>query len=215
MDNKTVKNRTEIVILITLLMMVAEIFYGITSHSMGLLADGIHMGTHALAFIVTLVICIIIQKHQDKSTKLNALGGYTSSILLGLTSLGLIWESISRFFNPLSISFNEAIFVAAIGLIVNILCIFIMGGEEIHFNKCCLECEEHKHKDKNLNFMAAYMHIVADAFTSVLAIIALFCGKFLGLVFLDPFIGILGGIIIGKWAFNLMSSSSKILIDLE
>ena len=215
MDNKTIKRRTEVVIIITLIMMFAEIFYGVASNSMGLLADGIHMGTHVLAFGITLLVCIIAQNHEDKSEKLNALGGYTSAILLGITSLGLIWESVSRFFNPLSISFREAIFVAIIGLLVNLLCIAIMGGEEIHFRECCFGCDKHDHKKENLNFLAAYMHIVADALTSVLAIIALLCGKFLGLVFLDPVIGILGGLIIGKWAYDLMNSSGKILLDFK
>ena len=118
MDNKILQKRTLSVIIVTVLMMIAEIYYGITSHSMALTADGFHMGTHVLAFGITLIVCIIAVKFQDKTEKLNALGGYTSAILLGFTSLGIIWESVERLFNPLSIGFNDAILVAIIGLLV-------------------------------------------------------------------------------------------------
>ena len=194
--------------------MIAEIYYGIISHSMALTADGFHMGTHALALGITFLVCIFAIKYQDKTEKFNALGGYTSAILLGFTSLAIIWESIERFFHPLNISFSEAILVAIIGLIVNLLCVLIMGGKHHHHehNHC------HKHHEKsedNLNYKAAYLHILADALTSIFAICALILGKYLGWVILDPIIGILGGIIIAKWAIGLLISSSKILLDFK
>lgn len=229
MDNKILRKRTVLVIIITLLMMVAEIYYGITTHSMALTADGFHMGTHVVAFVITLIVCIVAIKYEDKTEKLNALGGYTSAILLGFTSLGIIWESIERFIHPLYISFSDAILVAIIGLLINLVCILIMGGDSHlhnhnheHTCECCNHLqththteEEHEHNHENLNFKAAYLHIISDAMTSVLAIGALLLGKFFGLTLLDPIIGVVGGLIIAKWAIELLCSSFKILLDFE
>ena len=219
MDNKILRKRTITVIIVTVLMMIAEIYYGIINHSMALTADGFHMGTHVLAFGITLIVCLLAIKFRDKTEKLNALGGYTSAILLGFTSLGIIWESVERCFNPLSIGFNDAILVAIIGLVVNLLCILIMGGENPlhnheHSHCSCSHCEkEHDEHEENLNYKAAYLHILADAMTSVLAIGALLSGKYFGLSFLDPVIGIVGGLVIAKWSFDLLKNSSKILLD--
>lgn len=210
MDNVLLKKRTMAVIVITIITMIAEIYFGIVSHSMALTADGFHMGTHALALAITFVVCVFAIKYKDKAEKLNALGGYTSAILLGFTSLAIIYESIERFFKPLRISFTDAILVAVIGLIVNLICVLVMGGKHHHHHGC-----NHEHKDENLNYKAAYLHILADAFTSILAIAALLLGKYFGLVFLDPCIGILGGVIIAKWAIDLIKSSSLILLDFK
>lgn len=223
MDNKLLKNKTLVVIVITILTMIAEIYFGIITHSMALTADGFHMGTHALALAITFFVCIFAMKYQDKSEKFNALGGYTSAIMLGFTSIAIIYESIERFFKPLSISFMDAIMVAVIGLVVNLVCVLIMGGSHhhdhvhvegcVHLSNVNHESGEHKEDpEENLNYKAAYLHILADAFTSILAIGALLLGKYLGLVFLDPVIGILGGLIIAKWAIGLIKSSSKILL---
>ncbi len=193
--------------------MIAEIYYGIITHSMALTADGFHMGTHALALGITFIICVFAVKYQDKTEKFNALGGYTSAILLGFTSLAIIWESVERFFKPLSISFGEAVLVAVIGLVINVICVFVMGGNHHHNHSCHSEEHHHEHdEDENLNYKAAYLHILADALTSILAIGALLLGKYYGWVFLDPVIGILGGIIIAKWAVGLLLTSSKILL---
>ncbi len=213
MDNTLLKNKTLIVIIITILTMIAEIYYGIITHSMALTADGFHMGTHALALGITFIICVFAVKYQDKTEKFNALGGYTSAILLGFTSLAIIWESVERFFKPLSISFGEAVLVAVIGLVINVICVFVMGGNHHHNHSCHSEEHHHEHdEDENLNYKAAYLHILADALTSILAIGALLLGKYYGWVFLDPVIGILGGIIIAKWAVGLLLTSSKILL---
>lgn len=223
MDNRILRKRTILVIIITVLMMLAEIYYGLTSNSMALTADGFHMGTHAVAFIITLIVCIIAIEHEEKAEKFNAIGGLISAILLGLTAIGIVWESVERFIFPLSITFEEAILVAIIGLVVNILCIFIMGGDfhihltgDINHEHCgChhnhAENHHHENKTENLNFKAAYLHIIADAMTSVLAIGALILAKFLGLIFLDSIIGCVGGFVIFKWAIDLIKSSYKIL----
>ena len=211
MDNVLLKKRTMAVIIITLITMAAEIYFGIISHSMALTADGFHMGTHALALAITFIVCIFTIKYKDKTEKLNALGGYTSAILLGFTSLAIIYESVERFFKPLEISFTDAILVAVIGLVVNLICVMVMGGHHHHH-----DCHHsHEKENENLNFKAAYLHILADAFTSILAIAALLLGKYFGLVFLDPCIGILGGLIIAKWAVDLIKSSSLILLDFK
>ncbi|MBQ7304306.1 MAG: cation transporter [Alphaproteobacteria bacterium] len=209
MDNKTLKNKTLLVIIVTLVTMALEICFGIMSKSMALTADGFHMATHALALSITFVVCHIVAKHKDKEERLNAIGGYTSAIFLGLTALGIIYESAERFINPKSISFNEAILVTVIGLAVNVVCVLIMTDSHHHGHN---HCHHHEHKE-NLNFKAAYLHILADALTSVMAIVALLLGKYFGLVFLDPLIGIVGGLIILKWAVGLLKTSFKILIN--
>ncbi len=219
MDNSKLKTKTLIVIIITLVTMAIEIYFGIVSHSMALTADGFHMGTHALALGITFLVCIFAIKYQDKTEKINALGGYTSAILLGFTSIGIIYESVERFFNPLSISFSDAILVAIIGLVINLLCVLIMQNSHHHHNHNYLlhihhDENENEHSEKeNLNYKAAYLHIFADALTSILAIGALLLGKYFGLIFLDPVMGILGGLIIAKWAIDLIKTSSGILLD--
>ena len=211
MENVVLKRKSLIVIVITLITMFAEIYFGIKSHSMSLTADGFHMGTHAIALLVTFCLCVLAIKFKEKTEKLNALGGYTSAVLLGFTSLGIIYESVVRFIKPLPISFEEAILVAIIGLIVNLACVVVMWEKphDHHF-----ECHEDEYHE-NLNYKAAYMHIMADVLTSVLAIGALFIGKYFGLTILDPVIGLFGGFIIAKWAFELIKSSSKILLEMD
>lgn len=220
MDNKLLKTKTLIVIIVTLITMFAEIYFGIITKSMALTADGFHMGTHAVALGITFIICLFAVKFQEKEEKFNALGGFTSAILLGFTSLGIIYESVERFFNPLSISFTDAIIVAIIGLVVNVICVLIMGNSHggcghshEHGHKHSHSHEHHDEHGENLNYKAAYLHILADAFTSILAIAALLLGKYFGLIFLDPVIGVLGGLIIGKWAIGLIKTSSLILLD--
>lgn len=208
MNSKILLKKTQLVIAVTLLTMAAEIYFGFVTNSMALLADGFHMGTHAVALFITVIVCYLAMKFKNKEEKFNALGGYTSAILLGFTSIGIIWESIERFFNPLSISFTDAIIVAVVGLIVNAVCILLMGENHSHEHDHC-----HQHEHENLNYKAAYMHILADALTSLLAIGALLSGKYFGLVFLDPVIGLTGGIVIAKWAIDLLKKSSKILLD--
>ncbi len=208
MNNLVLKKRTIAVLVITLMMMVAEIYFGIITNSMALTADGFHMGTHAIAFGITLLVCILSSKSLDKAEKYNALGGYTSAILLGMTSLGILYESAERFFNPLSISFEEAMLVAIIGLVTNLLCLMIMRGKHLH-----LDSHEHCHHDENLNYKAAYLHIAADAMTSLLAIAALYAGKYFDFAVLDPIVGVVGGLIIARWAINLLSASSKVLLN--
>ena len=191
--------------------MVAEIAFGYLSHSMALLADGYHMGTHALALGLTYIAYILIRKFADSprfphgTDKIGTLTAFTSSIFLGLTGLWIIGEAVQRLFRPLSIEFNEAILVAFIGLAVNAVCVVVMESGHTH--------NSNKHTD--YNFKAAYYHIVADALTSILAIFALVIGKYLGWTYLDSLIGILGGFLIVKWAIKLLKDTVTILIDMK
>lgn len=218
MKNK--EKKTLLVIILTLITMAAEISFGYLSNSMALLADGWHMGTHAFALSITFFAYIMIRKYSSSqklafgSGKFSPLAGFASAILLGLSGLWILYESAERFFNPLQINFNEAITVAIIGLAVNSVCIFIMGEHNhVHKHNHSATCAEHKHED--YNFKSAYLHILADALTSVMAIAALLLGKHAGLNFLDCIVGLLGGIMICVWAFGLIKSTSKILTDWE
>lgn len=213
MNNKLLLKKTQLVILVTLLTMAVEIYFGFITRSMALLADGFHMGTHALALLITALVCYFAIKFKNKEEKFNALGGYTSAILLGFTSLAIIYESVERFFNPLSISFSDAILVAIIGLAVNVICVLLMGENHIH--KHLHHHKEHCHNHENLNYKAAYLHILADALTSIFAIAALLLGKYFGLVFLDPVMGLVGGFVIAKWSIGLLKKSAKILLELK
>lgn len=207
------EKRTLIVIIFTIIAMIAEIFYGYFTNSMALLTDGYHMGTHALALGLTYAAYVLTRKfaHSDlflhSTDKIGTLAAYTSSLFLGLTGIWIIIEAFSRFIHPLKIEFSEAIAVAIIGLVVNVVCIFIMEGKQCH--------EEHDVRDKDYNMMAAYYHILADALTSVLAIGALLLGKHLHITAFDSLIGILGGVLILKWAFGLIKDTVKILLDMR
>lgn len=201
------EHRTLVVIIFTVLAMAAEIGYGYFTNSMALLADGYHMGTHALALSLTYAAYILMRKYGNE--KIGTLAGYTSSLFLGFTGIWIIIEALQRFINPLEIKFGEAILVAIIGLAVNVVCILIMEGKGHHHH-------HHEHEDEHdYNFKAAYLHILADALTSVLAIGALLGGKYFNFIYLDPLIGILGGILILRWAIGLLKDTVKILIGLK
>lgn len=200
------------VIILTLITMAAEIAYGYLTHSMALLADGYHMGTHALALGLTYAAYVLMrrcsgsEKFPCGTEKIGTLTAYTSALFLGLTGIWIVCESLHRFWHPLAIEFNEAILIAVIGLVVNTVCIFIMNNGAHH---------AHAEAHRDYNFKAAYYHILADALTSVLAIIALVIGKYAGLVSLDAIIGGLGGLLIIKWAAGLIKHTVVILIDMK
>lgn len=217
MQNTNAQNKTLIVIILTLITMAAEIFYGLLTHSMALTADGWHMGTHAFALSITFFAYVIAsglsksEKFKLSTHKIGTLAGFVSSILLGVTGVWILGESVIRFFNPCEIQFGDAITVAIIGLIVNLASILIMGKDHSHDGGVC----KHTHKEKDYNFIAAYMHILADALTSFFAIFALLAGKYFNLVFLDPLVGVAGGVLICVWAYNLIKSTTMILLDVE
>ncbi|WP_281630593.1 CDF family Co(II)/Ni(II) efflux transporter DmeF [Vibrio sp. St2] len=214
--NQQGEKRTFYVLLLTLATMVAEIVAGTVYGSMALLADGWHMGTHAAAFCITLFAYRYAKKNAGNARfsfgtgKVSVLGGYTSAIALGIVALLMVVESVHRLFNPEAIQFNEAIMVAVIGLLVNVASMLLLHGHH-HDHGHHHHGEHEHHHDHNLR--AAYMHVLADALTSVLAIVALFMGKFYGWNWLDAVMGIVGAIVIGKWTFGLIHQTSPVLLD--
>jgi cation diffusion facilitator family transporter len=227
-DKKSVEKSTFIVVIITFITMIAEIIFGWLSNSMALLADGWHMGTHAFALGISLIAYIAARKFaRDKSFtfgtwKIEILGAYTSAIVLGMVGLIMVYSSVERMINPLGIYYNQALLVAFIGLAVNALCAVILNNsghsqEHEHGHKHSHEAghASHEHHHKDLNLKSAYLHVVADALTSVLAIAALLGAKYFHLVWLDPFMGIVGAGLIIHWSFLLLKETSSILIQRE
>ncbi|MEH6463336.1 MAG: CDF family Co(II)/Ni(II) efflux transporter DmeF [Shewanella psychromarinicola] len=219
--------RTWYVLVITVITMIIEVIAGTVYGSMALLADGWHMGTHAAAFCITLFTYSYARKHASSNKfsfgvgKVGVLGGYTSAIALGIVAIIMLAESIHRLLSPIEIQFNQSILVAIIGLIVNIASMFILGHEHHGHDHSDHHSHEHDHheehhdhhSDHDHNLKAAYFHVLADALTSVLAICALLVGKFLGWYWLDPVMGVVGAVIITKWALGLMKQTSPILLD--
>lgn len=205
------EKRTFYVLLLTLVTMVAEIIFGTIFGSMALLADGWHMGTHAAAFCITLFAYRYARKHAHSEKfsfgtgKVSVLGGYTSAIALGIVALLMVVESVHRLFNPEAIQFNEAIIVAIIGLLVNLVSMLLLHDNHHHHHS------DHDHHDHNLR--AAYLHVLADALTSLLAIVALLFGKYYGWNWLDSVVGIVGAAVIAKWTIALIKQTSPILLD--
>jgi cation diffusion facilitator family transporter len=230
------ERRTLIVVIITGIMMIAEILVGIFYGSMALLADGIHMGSHMVGLLIALIAYIYARKYaQDEqfsfgTGKVNSLAGYTSAILLVLFALVMGWESIQRLFNPVEINYNITIAVAVIGLIVNGASMLILGehghshgghdhdhhdhhkGHD-HDDHDDHEGHAHYDSDSDHNLKAAYLHVFMDALTSVLAIIALLAAKYFGWNWADPVMGLVGTFLVVNWSFGLIKNSSKVLLD--
>ncbi|MGX9417482.1 CDF family Co(II)/Ni(II) efflux transporter DmeF [Vibrio sp. RC27] len=204
------EKRTYYVLLLTLITMLIEITAGSVYGSMALLADGWHMGTHAAAFGITLFAYSYAKKHENSGRfsfgtgKVSVLGGYTSALALGIVAILMFVESANRLFNPHAIQFNEAILVAFLGLVVNLASMFLLSDHHS-------EHSHHHHHDHNLR--AAYLHVLADTLTSVLAIVALLFGKFYGWSWLDAIMGMVGALVISKWTYNLLRQTSPILLD--
>ena len=206
------ERRTRQVLVLTAVTMVVEIAAGTTFGSMALLADGWHMGTHVAAFLITIFAYQYTRKHAASplftfgTGKVSVLGGFASAVALAVVALVMLVESFHRLLHPQPISFNEAIGVAVLGLAINIISALLLQDHHDHDHE-----EEHQHHDHNLQ--AAYMHVLADALTSVLAIIALIAGKFLGWHQLDPVMGIVGAVVISRWSYTLIQETSPILLD--
>ena len=211
------ENRTLIVILLTAVMMVIEIAAGLAFGSMALLADGLHMASHAAALSISAFAYYFARKRaHDRSFsfgtgKVNSLGGYTGAILLVIFALLMVSESIHRLIVPVEISFNQAIGVAILGLIVNGASVFILGHEDHHHGHTHDHGVEGHTQDHNLR--AAYLHVLADTLTSLLAIVALLAAKYYGWIWMDPIMGIVGAVLITKWSMGLLKQTSSVLLD--
>jgi cation diffusion facilitator family transporter len=210
------ERRTRIVIVITAAMMVLEIGAGIASNSMALLADGWHMATHVTAFLITATAYYFSRRHAADplhsfgTAKIGVLGGFASAIVLAMIALLMAGESARRFFAPVPIRFNEAIAIATLGLFVNLACAVVLAHKHEHPHSHSSHTHEH-HTD--LNLRAAYLHVLADAFTSITAIVALLAGKFFAWSWLDPAVGILGSAVVMSWVYGLLRDTSGILLD--
>lgn len=212
--NPMAERSAKLVMWITLVTMVIEIFGGWWYNSMALLADGWHMSSHALALGLS-AFAYAAARHFARDSrfafgtwKIEILAGYTSAILLLCVAAIMVFGSVDRLLSPRPIHYEEAILVASIGLAVNILCAYILGGTHHHDHN-------HEHKHHDLNLKSAYIHVITDAATSVLAIVALVGGWLYGWAWLDPTMGIVGAGLIVIWARGLIIETGKVLLDRE
>lgn len=224
------ERRVWLVIGLTSVMMVAEIAAGSIYGSMALVADGWHMSTHAGALLITALVYSFARRHaQDPrfsfgTGKLGDLGGFASAVVLAVISLLIGWESLVRLSNPVAISFDQAIAVAIIGLAVNLACAWLLKDDHLHDHHHGHGHHHHDHhghhgdetrhapaRDNNLR--AAYLHVLADALTSILAIAALLLGRSQGWLWADPLMGVVGALVIARWSVGLIRDTSSVLLD--
>jgi len=210
------ERRARWVVALTVTMMTVEIAAGMAFGSMALLADGWHMGTHAAALGIALFAYVYARRHAADprysfgTGKVGALGGFGSAVGLAVVALLVMAESLSRLASPVSIRFDEAIAVAAVGLVVNLVSALLLGERRHDRDR---EGASVEHRDHNRR--GAYLHVLADALTSVLAIVALLAGKTLGWAWMDPLMGVVGGLLIARWSFGLLGATSAVLLDGE
>lgn len=225
--------RTLWVVAITAVMMVAEIVAGLAFNSMALLADGFHMATHAGALGIAAIAYAYARKHARSprysfgTGKVGDLAGFASALILGIVAIGIAVESAQRLIDPRPVDFLDATVVAVIGLIVNIVCAVLLGGGHSHGPGHDHDHHAHDHdpghhddhghaepvRHGDNNMRSAYVHVLADALTSVMAIAALLGGRYLGWIWLDPAIGIAGSIVIAVWAWSLIRDTAAVLLD--
>lgn len=219
LDNKHNANKVKIVFWLTTIIMILEITAGVWSGSMALLADGWHMGTHSAAFLITIFAYSYAKKHANNKDfsfgtgKVNYLGGFASAVALAIVALIMGLESVHRLIQPQAIHFNEAIVVAIIGLIVNVVSVFVLHDDHHHHDHDHDHDHTHNNDHHDHNLKAAYFHVLADTLTSLLAIVALLAGKYFGLIWMDALMGIVGAVVIARWSYGLIKESSQVLLD--
>jgi cation diffusion facilitator family transporter len=234
------ERRTWAVVLVTALMMFGEIIGGTVYGSMALVADGWHMATHAAALSVAALAYGYARRHISDprftfgTGKIGELTGFASAIVLGMISLLIGWESLTRLINPHPIDFAQATWIAMLGLAVNLVSAALLHQGEHHHDHDEHDHDVHAHDDhdhheaetdddnfghahhhRDNNLRAAYLHVVADAMTSVLAIAGLLTGRYLGWVWMDPLMGIVGALVIAHWSWGLMRSAGTYLVDMN
>ena len=214
--------RTLWVVLLTAAMMIAEIAAGLAFNSMALLADGFHMATHAGALGIAALAYRYAKRHATSGRysfgtgKVGDLAGFASALVLGIFALGIAYESLTRLFDPSPVAFGEATVVAVIGLGVNVASALLLGHghdhDHDHADDHDHSHDDHAHEQDN-NLRSAYLHVIADALTSVLAIAALLGGRYLGWTGLDPAMGVVGAAVIAVWSWSLMRDTGAVLLD--
>jgi cation diffusion facilitator family transporter len=217
------EKRTWIVIVVTATMMVVEIVAGNAYGSMALVADGWHMSTHAAAMLIAALAYFYARRHAQNrrftfgTGKIGDLAGFSSAIVLALIAVLIAWESLMRLRAPVAINFREAILIAVIGLAVNLVCAWLLKDDHHHGHSDGHghghDHHRHDHGGKDQNLRAAYLHVLADAFTSVLAILALTLGSLYGWSWLDPVMGIVGSLVIANWSWSLIRDTGATLLD--
>ena len=229
-ERRAGENRTIAIVVLTAVMMVVEIAAGVIYGSMALLADGLHMASHATALGIAVFAYVVSRKlAADRRFafgvgKINSLAGFASAVLLMGFALFMVLESTERLVNPQHISFDNALVVAIIGLIVNGVSAWVLmstphghGHDHDHDHDHDHEHEhEHdyaQHHGHDHNLRAAYMHVLADALTSLLAIVALLAGKYLGAHWLDPVMGLVGAALVARWSYGLIRDTARVLLD--
>ena len=215
-DTSSAEKRTRRVMVLTGVMMLVEIVAGYFFHSMALLADGWHMGTHVAAFVLAAVAYSYGRRHAKNARftfgtgKVGVLGAFTSAIILSIIALVIAGDSIHRLLVPQVIQFREAIAVAVVGLVVNFVSALMLKDEPHHHGHDHGHSHEHHH---DLNLKAAYVHVLADTLTALGAVVALTAGYFLGWAWLDPAMGLVGTVVILSWAYTLLRDTGSILLD--
>lgn len=200
------ESKTMWVVVLTAVTMIVEIIFGLTTKSMALLADGIHMGSHVLAIGLSWVAYIIVrkvaasQKFNGSSGKILSLSGYSSGLILLVFAIVILVEAIERFYNPANIAYREAILVAIIGLIVNVASAFLL---------------HHDREYSDYNIRAAYLHVIADALTSLSAIVGLTAAMIWDIPFIDTIAAIVSSFVIIKWSAGLLKDTGKALLDIK
>ncbi len=235
-DHARNERKTWMVIALCGAMMVAEIGGGALFGSMALMADGLHMSTHAGALLIAALAYAYARRHAHDprftfgTGKLGDLAAFTSAIVLAMIALLIAWESVERLLDPVPIAFNQAIPVAVFGLGVNLLSAWLLRDEHDHGHARNRDDDDHHHRHdhhhahaakqrddhhRDLNLRAAYVHVLADAAVSILAIIGLVAGRQLGWVWMDPVMGIVGACVIANWSWGLVRAAGAVLLDLQ
>jgi cation diffusion facilitator family transporter len=206
-------------------MMVAEIAGGWIFNSMALLADGLHMSSHALALGLSVLAYAAARRfaHDPRfafgTWKIEVLGGYTSALFLVVVAVFMVYHSVERLLAPTPIHYDQAILIAVLGLLVNLVSAWLLrGSNDHHHHARHRHGDDHtprNHQHHDLNLRGAYLHVLADAATSVLAIVALFGGKLWGAAWLDPVMGLVGAALVSIWAYGLLRDSGRVLLDAE
>ncbi|MBW9064869.1 CDF family Co(II)/Ni(II) efflux transporter DmeF [Rhizobium herbae] len=224
-SHDTNARRTLWVVVLTSVMMIGEIIAGSMFNSMALLADGFHMSTHAGALAIAAWAYAFARRHaRDRrfsfgTGKVGDLAGFASALILGIIALGIAVDSVVRLMEPRPVAFTEATLVAVIGLLVNIASALLLSGGHKHIHQHAGNDHHHGHHHSHgthhhdNNMRAAFVHVIADALTSVLAIAALLSGRYLGWVWLDPVMGLVGAIVIATWSWSLIRQTAAVLLD--